>query len=88
MYKHFGYVQYSKGQKGPLAGPIMCEDGAHMWMANSTVLYTDRTREPLMAAAVTAQVWGVGMTRWRWRRVVQEMVLWVGGVATVFVNAK
>lgn len=22
MYKHFGYVQYSKGQNGPLAGPI------------------------------------------------------------------
>lgn len=62
----------------------MYEDGAHMWMANSTVLYTDRTREPLMAA----QVWGVRMMRWRWRRVVQEMVLWVGGLATVFVNAK
>jgi len=45
---------------------------------NSTILYTDQAREPLMAAA--AQVWGVRMMRWRWRwrRVVQEMVRWVG----------
>lgn len=66
MYKHFGYVRYSKGRKRHLAGSIhargrctLCMDGEQYHTVHG------QAREPLMAA-VAVQAWGVRMMRWRW----------------------